>query len=355
MRRPIQALVLASVLIAACGNGGIAGCAYDFDAPFEASPLHWGDAATGGTAGALDAETEGGAGADAGLDASAGGTGGTAGVGGTGGAAGSTGGVGGTGGSDTGGTGAASGTGGATGGTGGTAGTAGTGGTGGTGGVGGMGGTSGTGGATGGTGGTAGTGGTGGTSGTGGATGGTGGTAGTGGASGTGGATGGTGGGTGGSTTTVAGHACTLTNPNGTGDEPDGIIPVCCAPSSGEEDDAQDLFTRLNAHRVANGRSTLTYDENLEATIQAHLLHQSLHPFTSWTAPESVVETLGDRAALCGTSTSGGVFVMYVTSASAAMTQWKNNAAYNDMLLSTAHTRVGGGRYQTQWALQFGP
>jgi hypothetical protein len=299
MRRPIQALVLASVLIAACGNGGIAGCAYDFDAPFEASPLHWGDAATGGTAGTLDAETEGGAGADTGLDASAGGTGGTAGAGGTGGAAGSTGGVGGTGGSDTGGTGAASGTGGATGGTGGTAGT--------------------------------------------------------GGASGTGGATGGTGGGTGGSTTTVAGHACTLTNPNGTGDEPDGIIPVCCAPSSGEEDDAQDLFTRLNAHRVANGQSTLTYDENLEATIQAHLLHQSLHPFTSWTAPESVVETLGDRAALCGTSTSGGVFVMYVTSASAAMTQWKNNAAYNDMLLSTAHTRVGGGRYQTQWALQFGP
>jgi DNA-binding IclR family transcriptional regulator len=153
----------------------------------------------------------------------------------------------------------------------------------------------------------------------------------------------------------VAGHACTLTDPNGTGDEPGGIIPVCCAPSSSEQDDALELFTRLNAHRTANGKPPLTYDEDLEATIQAHLLHQSLHPFASWTAPESVVETLGDRAALCGTSTSGGVFVMNVSSASAAMTQWKSNSAYNDMLLSTSHTRVGGGRYQTQWALQFGP
>lgn len=298
-------LALAGASIFACAYGG---CSYDFDAPFNAAGNLGVDG--GGIGGASGAGGTGTAGSG-GMGGS-GGSGGAAGTGGAGGAAGS----------------------------GGIAGSAGSAATGGTGGAAGASGTAGSAGIAG----SAGSAATGGTGGTAGASG----TAGTGGSGGVGG-TGGSGG-----STIVEGHTCTV-DPGGTGAEPDGLIPVCCAPSSSEAADILDLVTLLNAHRAANSVPEVTYDLDLEATIQAHLIHQSLHPFTSWDAPESVVATVADRAGLCGTATTGGVFVGNVSSATSAMNQWKNNSTYNDFILSPTHVRVGGGHYGSQWGLQFGP
>lgn len=197
---------------------------------------------------------------------------------------------------------------------------------------------------TGGTGGTS-TGGAGGTDvgGSGGQTGGSAGTAGLGG-------TGGTGG-----STIVDGHDCSVVDPNGTGDELNGIIPVCCIPSVAEKQDLLELFALLNEHRAANSVPELTYDLDLEATIQAHLIHQVLHPFDGWTAPESVVVDSSARAALCGTATTGGVSGTNHPTAASAMDSWKTNATINDNMLDTKHHRAGAARYANRWAVEFGP
>jgi uncharacterized protein YkwD len=143
--------------------------------------------------------------------------------------------------------------------------------------------------------------------------------------------------------------------PGGTGNEPDGIIPVCCALTSAEEPDAAELFALFNEHRAANGVPEVTYDVDLEATVQGHLLHQALHPFTGWTAPEASVATSDDRGAVCGTSTSGGVSGTNHPTAAVAMTAWKADTSINANMLDTHHHRAGAGRYANRWALQFGP
>jgi len=144
-------------------------------------------------------------------------------------------------------------------------------------------------------------------------------------------------------------------DPSGTGDEPNGIIPVCCIPSVAEKQELLELFTLLNEHRAANSVPELTYDLDLEATIQAHLIHQVLHPFTGWTAPESVVSSSPARAALCGTSTTGGVSGTNYPTAASAMNGWKVIPDLNDNMLDTKHHRAGAARYANGWALQFGP
>ena len=207
---------------------------------------------------------------------------------------------------------------------------------------------------TGGTGGSSGTGGTGGTGGS--NTGGTGGTGGssTGGTSGTGGSsTGGTSG-TGGSAGSVAGHSCSLTDASGTGNEPGGIIPVCCAPTASEEAYIDEVFVLLNEHRQNNGVDPLNYDEELEAAIQGHCIHMGIHPFFDHTAPESSVSSPWTRASKCGTSANGENIANGQSSPAAVMNSWKNSSGHNANMLNGSFTRVGIGYYQGYWGQIFG-
>lgn len=289
---------LSSVLVAACAN------LLDYDEVSFTDDAALGGGAAGGGAGGSTAGGAGGADSSAGGGAAGNPSGGAAGVatGGVGGAA-----AGGTGGVTTGGTGGVT-----SGGTGGVA-------TGGTGGV-----------ATGGTGGVA-TGGTGGV-----ATGGTGGSS-------TGGATG--------------SHYETKTETGATGNEPGGIIPVCCVPSATEKAGIDEVFKLLNQHRLANGKSALAYDLKLEAAIVGHCHHMVTHPFSAHDAPEAVVGTPWTRATLCGAGTTNyhGENIYWGSSTpTAPMDWWKGSPGHNANMLSGNFTRVGIGNYGTRWGQLFG-
>jgi hypothetical protein len=203
----------------------------------------------------------------------------------------------------------------------------------------------------GGTGGTAGAGGdpgVGGTDGSGGA-GGDPGAGGSGGMSGTGGSAG-----SGGSGGSPVGHYETLTDPGGTGSEAGGLIPVCCVPSEAEQVDIDQGFQLLNQHRLANGRSALAYDVKLQAAIEGHCHHMSVHSFFAHDAPEASLTTPWTRATKCGTSANGENLIQGSTSASSAMNGWIGSPGHNGNMLSTSFRRVGVGRYMNRWGQLFG-
>jgi uncharacterized protein YkwD len=152
----------------------------------------------------------------------------------------------------------------------------------------------------------------------------------------------------------VAGHACSVTNPNGTGDEAGGIIPVCCAPNASEKALIDQVFVLLNEHRANNGRAPLSYDDKLEATIQGHCIHMGIHDFFDHTAPESAVSSPWTRASLCGTSANGENIAAGQSSPASVMTSWKNSSGHNANMLNSSFTRVGIGYYEGYWGQIFG-
>ncbi len=159
------------------------------------------------------------------------------------------------------------------------------------------------------------------------------------------------GGGSGGTTT---GHYETLTNPTGSGSEPGGLIPVCCVPSSTEASLISQGFTLLNQHRLANGISALAYDTKLEAAIEGHTHHMSVHSFFDHNAPESAVTTPWTRANLCGTSANGENIFWGSSSAQSAMNAWIGSPGHNANMLNGSFKRVGIGNYNTYWGQIFG-
>jgi len=214
----------------------------------------------------------------------------------------------------------------------------------GTGGQSGVGGAGGMGGA-GGVGGTA----AGGTAGVGGIAGG----AGTSGAAGAGGA-GGVAGSAGAGGVTFAGHTCSVVEPNGTGDEPGGLIPVCCSLLPLEEVDANELLVLVNEHRTTNGESPLAYDEGLASSMQAHLIHEKLHPFSGFIAPESSVSDPPTRAAACGTTMKSSIEASGTMTASEVMAQWTQDAQADGILLNPNRSRAAAGRFDDLWGIQLG-
>ena len=181
----------------------------------------------------------------------------------------------------------------------------------------------------------------------------------TGGGAGTGGAPAGSGGGTavggnagvGGGT---SGGTCSLEQPGATGNEPDGMIPVCCAPTAAEKAEIDEVFALLNQHRADNGVGPLAYDNQLEAAIQGHCIHMAEHSFFDHDAPESSVSSPWTRAELCGTSAGGENIAAGQNSPSAVMTSWKNSSGHNKNMLDADFTRVGIGRHGDYWGQIFG-
>lgn len=145
-----------------------------------------------------------------------------------------------------------------------------------------------------------------------------------------------------------------MTNPTASGNEPGGAIPVCCAPTPSEKATIDEVFVLLNEHRQNNGVAPLVYDDKLEAAIQGHCLHMTLHPFFDHMAPESAVSSPWTRASLCGTSANGENIAQGQSSPSAVMTSWKNSPGHNANMLNGSFHRVGIGYHQGTWGQIFG-
>jgi uncharacterized protein YkwD len=154
--------------------------------------------------------------------------------------------------------------------------------------------------------------------------------------------TGGTMTGTGGSTPGTP-AACSVTRDGATGDEPGGLIPVCCTPAAAEKALIEEVFTLLNEHRMANGESALAYDTELESAIQGHCVHMSQHSFFAHEAEEAGVVTPWDRAKLCGTAANGENIAQGQRSPADVMEDWTNSSGHNQNMLGSNFTRVGIG------------
>lgn len=149
---------------------------------------------------------------------------------------------------------------------------------------------------------------------------------------------------------------CSLLRDGATGDEPNGQIPVCCAPSTAEATQIEEVFNLLNAHRMDNGVGALEYDEQLEAAIQGHCLHMSQHSFFAHEAEEDGVVLPWDRAELCGTRANGENIAQGQRSPADVMEAWIESPGHNENMLNSRFTRVGigyvaQGRY---WGQIFG-
>ena len=142
------------------------------------------------------------------------------------------------------------------------------------------------------------------------------------------------------------GHHETKTGLGATGDEAEGLIPICCVPSAQEKQLIMQVFALLNEHRQANGKAPLSYDDKLESAIEGHCHHMATHDFFAHDAPESSVSTPWMRASLCGTSAGGENIAAGQTTAEGVMTSWKNSSGHNANMLNGGFSHVGIGYYK---------
>lgn len=171
-------------------------------------------------------------------------------------------------------------------------------------------------------------------------------TGGSGGSSGTGGGTAGSGGSTSGT--------CSVELEGATGNEPGGMIPVCCAPTAAEKQQIDAVFALVNEHRAANGVAALAYDTKLEATIQGHCIHMVQHPFFDHKAPETAIKDFWTRAGMCGTSANAENIAAGQNSPDSVMASWKSSSGHNANMLNPKYTRIGIGRHGSYWGQIFG-
>lgn len=147
---------------------------------------------------------------------------------------------------------------------------------------------------------------------------------------------------------------CSLEQPGATGNEPGGMIPVCCAPNAAQKAEIDAVFALVNQHRANNGVAALNYDLQLEAAIQGHCMHMGLHSFFDHDAPEAAVSSPWTRAEMCGTSASGENIAAGQSSPEAVMDSWKSSSGHNQNMLNPGFTRIGIGRYDSYWGQIFG-
>ena len=132
------------------------------------------------------------------------------------------------------------------------------------------------------------------------------------------------------------------------------MIPVCCTAAAEDRKQIDEVFRLLNAHRAANGRPALSYDDRLGAAIQGHCRHMAEHGFFDHAAPEPAVREFGARANLCGTSASGENIAYNQRDPADAMKSWTSSAGHNANMLNAGYKRVGICYYQRRWGQIFG-
>jgi uncharacterized protein YkwD len=147
---------------------------------------------------------------------------------------------------------------------------------------------------------------------------------------------------------------CATTRPGATGNEPGGVIPVCCTPAVDDKQLIAEVFRLLNEHRAANARTPLTYDDKLEAAIQGHCRHMAEHSFFDHQAPEAPVGAFTARATLCGASAGGENIAYNQRTPADVMNTWIGSSGHNQNMLSASYRRVGICHYQRRWGQIFG-
>jgi uncharacterized protein YkwD len=148
--------------------------------------------------------------------------------------------------------------------------------------------------------------------------------------------------------------ACAVTRPGATGEEKDGLIPVCCRPAVDDKALIAEVFRLLNEHRSKNGRAALAYDDALELAIQGHCRHMAEHTFFDHDAPEAPVSSPWDRAKLCGGSASGENIAYNQPDPAAVIRTWIDSPGHNQNMLSADFTKVGICHAQRRWGQLFG-
>lgn len=150
------------------------------------------------------------------------------------------------------------------------------------------------------------------------------------------------------------GGRCSLTLPNATGDEPDGLIPVCCTTLPAEDILVQEAFALLNAYRESNGVAALTWDPQLAAAIQGHCIHMAVHSFFDHDAPEAEITRFTTRANQCGASANGENIARGSRTAQAVMDMWKSSEGHNRNMLNATYRRGAIGYHDRFWGQIFG-
>jgi uncharacterized protein YkwD len=147
---------------------------------------------------------------------------------------------------------------------------------------------------------------------------------------------------------------CSVVRTGGTGNEPGGSIPVCCATPASDKPLVDEVFRLLNEYRAANGRTALTFDPALGAAIQAHCEHMVAHPFFSHTAPEASLATFPMRSQACGVASNGENLASGQRAPAEVMMGWIASPDHNTNMLNALWRRVGIGYHRGMWGQLFG-
>ena len=110
---------------------------------------------------------------------------------------------------------------------------------------------------------------------------------------------------------------------------------------------ADDVYTRINAARAAEGVAALTFEPHLEALAQAHCAHMATAGFFSHYNPAGLGPTERLEAINPPASTSGTAenIAAGQDSPESVMTGWLASSAHRDNILDASYTHVGVGVY----------
>jgi uncharacterized protein YkwD len=110
----------------------------------------------------------------------------------------------------------------------------------------------------------------------------------------------------------------------------------------------------LNQMRLLIGLRALVLDPALCEASRGHSEDMANMNFFSHTSPVRGKESFGQRAALCGTSSSGENIFMGSTKPSSANRGWFRSPGHHKNMFSPSHQRVGLGNYGSHWTQMFG-
>ncbi|RCL37261.1 MAG: CAP domain-containing protein [Verrucomicrobia bacterium] len=110
----------------------------------------------------------------------------------------------------------------------------------------------------------------------------------------------------------------------------------------------------LNQMRLLIGLNALVLDPKLCEASRGHSEDMATLNFFSHTSPVKGKESFGQRAALCGASSSGENIFMGSTKPSSANRGWFRSPGHHKNMFSPGHRRVGLGNYGSHWTQMFG-
>ncbi len=138
---------------------------------------------------------------------------------------------------------------------------------------------------------------------------------------------------------------------SGGSDNKEAPVPL---PATGQNAEEQQLLDAVNAQRLANSRSALTWNNKLGQAAQDHSQDMSDH--TTMTHTGSNGSTPAQRVTAAGYiwQATGENVAWGQTSVTQVMTDWMNSAGHRANILSTSYTEFGCARVGNYWTQVFG-